>query len=319
MIGIVTFHNAINEGSMLQAACLAEMVRRVTGERPVVIDYRSPHRDKVYANHPCRDTLLGFMEGHFRLSPTFTDPAEAAAWANANCDTVLFGSDEIWKWNQPAYCDPFPTLFWGHGVTARKVAYAVSIGGSDPAKPPQEARRLVGEFAGVSVRDAASEALVRPLGPYKRLPDPTLGVSPLDVFPDALAEAERLVRGRRRPLLFLTDSYMKHLAVGWEGEVLTTDPDSLGPLTPPVWAAVHALADRVASQRFHSTLMAMRFGREAVCDSQRPKVKDLLAQVGGSPGRTPIAWDAGRIEALLRSAERDHDAFLREVLLGRDR
>ncbi|MCZ2342183.1 MAG: polysaccharide pyruvyl transferase family protein [Bacteroidales bacterium] len=305
---------------MLQTACLAELIRRYTGETPTVLDYRSRRRESVCRRHPSRTILLKFMQSTFRLSPTFTDPWSAAEWVNRHCETAIHGSDEIWKWGKNRYCDPMPNLYWGSGIQCRrKIAYAVSIGPARLHRPPEEIATLLQSFAQIGVRDSHTARLISRYRAVCRVPDPTLGVDPGELFPEAQRVAEQILAGRPRPLLLLSDPRRYHLAAGWQPEqVLTTIPtpysQTIGPQSPPVRAALHGLVDQVATQRFHSTILAFRHGTPLIVDTNRHKVVDLLANWHQKPGSVPVIWSAEQRTAGLTTAEHQHAAFLQKAL-----
>lgn len=70
----------------------------------------------------------------------------------------------------------------------------------------------------------------------------------------------------------------------------------------------------MATQRFHSTILAFRHGTPLIADTRRHKVVDLLATWGQKPGRVPIIWSAEQRAAGLATALCQHAAFLHTAL-----
>lgn len=183
-IGILTFHNALNYGAVLQCYALQHYLQE-RGHNVEVIDYRAPfieeqkklfsktelHRRglvaflkyfiaRLLAWPAWRKTIRAFhqfMVSQLHLSPR----AATAADIPAGCDCILFGSDQIWS---PKLCRGFDPVFWGqfekHG--ARFVSYAASAGETSELDKAgwHEVEQRIKAFDAVSVREKSlSQAL----------------------------------------------------------------------------------------------------------------------------------------------------------------
>jgi len=176
-IGILTFHNALNYGAVLQCYALQHYLQE-KGHDVEIIDYRAPfieEQKKFLSKTELRRRSLvatlryfiirllvwsawrktirvfhHFMESQLHLSPR----AATAADIPTGYDCIFFGSDQIWS---PKLCRGFDPMFWGqfekHG--ARFVSYAASIGEtSDLDKSGwQQVEQRIKAFDAVSVRE----------------------------------------------------------------------------------------------------------------------------------------------------------------------
>lgn len=176
-IGILTFHNALNYGAVLQCYALQHYLQE-RGHDVEIIDYRAPfieEQKKFLCNTELRRrgivALLRFfvtrllvwpawrktihrfhqfMVSQLHLSPRVT----ATTNISSGYDCILFGSDQIWS---PKLCRGFNPVFWGqfekHG--ARFVSYAASIGEISELDKSgwQQVEQRIKAFDAVSVRE----------------------------------------------------------------------------------------------------------------------------------------------------------------------
>ena len=176
-IGILTFHNALNYGAVLQCYALQHYLQE-KGHDVEVIDYRAPfieeqkkflsktelHRRgfiallryfiiRLLVWSAWRKTINvfhQFMVSQLHLSPR----AATAADIPTGYDCILFGSDQIWS---PKLCRGFDTVFWGQfeKYGARFVSYAASIGEISELDKYgwQQVQQRIKVFDAVSVRE----------------------------------------------------------------------------------------------------------------------------------------------------------------------
>ncbi len=176
-IGILTFHNALNYGAVLQCYALQHYLQE-KGHDVEVIDYRAPFIEeqkkflsktelrrrgfvalvryfiiRLLAWPAWRKTVHvfhQFMVSQLHLSPR----AATAVDIPTGYDCIFFGSDQIWS---PKLCRGFNPVFWGqfekHG--ARFVSYAASIGETSELDKPgwQQVQQRIKAFDAVSVRE----------------------------------------------------------------------------------------------------------------------------------------------------------------------
>ena len=158
-IGILTFHNALNYGAVLQCYALQHYLQ-ARGHDVEVIDYRAPlieeQKQFLCKTELRRRGLVAllryviirllvwpawrktirefhqFMVSQLHLSPRANVQSsmfnvQSSMDIPAGYDCILFGSDQIWS---PKLCRGFDPVFWGqfekHG--ARFVSYAASMG-----------------------------------------------------------------------------------------------------------------------------------------------------------------------------------------------
>lgn len=150
-VGILTFHNAINYGAVLQCYALKAFLAQ-RGHDVEVIDYRNPmleEYDSIVPRHALTEAnsfhgklkiitksillnrkkkrIASVFNGFVR---NFLNPSErydAASDIPAIYDYIVFGSDQIWN---PVLCGGFDDAFWGQFPKGKMkfVAYAASIG-----------------------------------------------------------------------------------------------------------------------------------------------------------------------------------------------
>ena len=149
-IGILTFHNALNYGAVLQCYALQHYLQE-KGHDVEVIDYRIPfieEQKKLFSKTELRRRgfvafLIFFVARllvwpawrktihvfhHFMVSQLHLSTRAATTTdIPTGYDCIFFGSDQIWS---PKLCQGFDPVFWGqfekHGT--RFVSYAASIG-----------------------------------------------------------------------------------------------------------------------------------------------------------------------------------------------
>ena len=176
-IGILTFHNALNYGAVLQCYAFQHYMQE-RGHDVEVIDYRIPfieEQKKLLSKTELRRRgLVAFLKffiarllawpawrktirvfHQFMVSQLHLSTRTATvADIPAGYDCILFGSDQIWS---PKLCRGFDPAFWGqfekHG--ARFVSYAASIGETSELDKTgwHEVERRIKAFDAVSVRE----------------------------------------------------------------------------------------------------------------------------------------------------------------------
>ena len=190
-IGILTFHCAHNYGAVLQAYALQEYLKS-SGNDVEIPDYRPEYLTRPYVAFPrpyLRNATLkqkilrlgawglflpwalalvparlarrrgfeAFISGRLALSRErfFRSDAVARHVADAHCDALVFGSDQIWS---PAHTNGGDAVFLGDfpvPAGTRKIAYAASAGAASATlgENPKFADALK-NFDAISVREA---------------------------------------------------------------------------------------------------------------------------------------------------------------------
>ena len=173
-IGIITFHNSYNCGSMLQAYALQQVIDRMTGRKSEIVDFSNEGQQKLYGVRQPNDSLKNiikniilaprlkkiarnyesyerFKKRNFRLS---NRPIHKSVdLSDADYDIVVAGSDQIWN---ITIADGDDAYFLSWVKNARKVAYAPSFGAKNIAEfaddPTRYADYLRG-FSNLSIRE----------------------------------------------------------------------------------------------------------------------------------------------------------------------
>ena len=203
-VGILTFHNAINYGAVLQCYALKELLTQY-GHRVEVIDYRIPiveNRKKLLSTKIIRSrkgltsklryivkNLISyrkmrkssrvfdeFLKVRLKLSPRVYSACDIPSYY----DCIVFGSDQIWN---PRLCGGFNPVFWGAFPkrNVKFVSFAASLG--EPKELNEEHWNRIGclinVFDKISVREKELKICLenRFHIEVKRCLDPTLLVN----------------------------------------------------------------------------------------------------------------------------------------------
>lgn len=210
-IGIITFHNSYNCGSMLQTYALQQIIDRMSNGKAEVIDFSNEGQGRLYSvrqpNQGAKniiknmiltpyfsrikqnyDSYEGFKQKRFKLSPgpvhTMNELTDQAY------DIVVAGSDQVWNITIEDGDDAY-FLPWVE--KAKKVAYAPSFGAKNPmkfAKEPQRYADYLNSFSALSIRERNGQQWLKSLTgrDAELLLDPTLLLDANDY--DAIASKE---------------------------------------------------------------------------------------------------------------------------------
>ncbi len=195
-VGILTFHNAINYGAVLQAYALQQTVSAL-GAECEIIDYRCPAVEKqyrrkkmsecaswkVYVNDILSLHRLDKKKEAFRnfrcKNLMLSDRAEAVSEDfSKRYDAVIVGSDQVFN---PKNTDGDSAYLLDFNGNTKKTAYAASIGNNAFLNLWQEKygidyKMLLGKFAAMSFREKeAADFVTQLLGQtYRTVLDPVL-------------------------------------------------------------------------------------------------------------------------------------------------
>lgn len=189
-IGIQTIHyNFTNLGCALQACALLYHLKE-SYKTVEIIDHRYPGKLKAIGplTHISDIEMLRFIDS-FPRSPTFVsgDGDETREYTESHYDAVVYGSDEIWKWEigkrggqrRVSITTPVPNIYWPINLAVPHISYAACIGMSNHPLPPKIDSLLsksLEQFDAISVRDPRSADFVRSKtdNPVSIVPDPVL-------------------------------------------------------------------------------------------------------------------------------------------------
>jgi len=195
-IGILTFHQSVNNGAVMQAYSLSRKIKESYPTCDVeIVDYRMKRVQAGYSytlrsylgdaplskrirkclylvRHPLflrrnqrRTAVFRDCMSKLPLSPRCIQsdiPDEVFAYVNERYDVLIVGSDAIWNYLSRGYGNAYLP---DRSVTCVKMSYAASCYGMDFLKRPEHEREgirnALDDFAFVGVRDGATEDFVR--------------------------------------------------------------------------------------------------------------------------------------------------------------
>ena len=197
-VGIITFHNSYNCGSMLETYAMQEIIKKGSLE-PEIINFSSkgqinlyrawfinnsiknilknilvaPHINHIKNNN---DKYIEFQRKYFNLS-RFTNDSNTLK--DDDYDTVISGSDQIWNITIDDYDDAY---FLNWVKNAKKVAYSPSFGSKNILKysdNPDKYKNFILSYDVVSVRENNGKKWIKDLTQLDVpvLSDPTLLLS----------------------------------------------------------------------------------------------------------------------------------------------
>ena len=166
-IGILTFHQAINFGAVLQAYALQETLKSL-GHDATVIDYTPTWDNSVHGGvlfelkqrikkvlftpvHAKRSKIFkAFCDQHLKLDGLNLNDA------TNDYDAFILGSDQIW--NPVITANGFDHVYFGDFVSVKgikKISYAGSIGSTNNVSDTQKKEfiDLLNSLDGVSIRE----------------------------------------------------------------------------------------------------------------------------------------------------------------------
>lgn len=182
IIGIITFHRAINYGAILQTYALQKKIKEL-GVKCVIIDYRNKkleNRHKKIKFSDCKnmkdfirylllsknhnikyDKFREFANKHFEVSTPFYSLKDLRE-AEKKYDTFITGSDQVWNYQindmDAAYFLEFTK------DKSKKASYAASFGVSNiPNEYKQKYFELLNDFEYILVREKQGADIIREL------------------------------------------------------------------------------------------------------------------------------------------------------------
>lgn len=204
-VGILTFHNSDNYGSVLQAYALTSFINNLGEVNCEIINFIPPNQEELYAIYLPVTSLKNIIKNmrallfskllkkrkeafhNFRESRLFInshkiyDPDELIKYLN-KFDCIICGSDQIWN---PLSSD-FSTLYFLPGYMGKKIAYAPSFGNccADDFKEKADfVCQCLEKFDALSVRELAGKKVIADLKVKKsvcRVLDPTFLLKSID-------------------------------------------------------------------------------------------------------------------------------------------
>lgn len=191
-VGIVTFHQALNYGAVLQAFALQNYIScNFTDVQAQIVDYRCEKLSGIYTLKNSRQNALvkGIKAAHFLLKKAKFDAftkkyialsrkqytAQTIGEADGEYDLFLTGSDQVWN---PHLSDSDLNYLLQFTSPDKRYSYAASIGlGEIPQELQNVYKALLQDYKGISVREADAKEVLKAIGLQNEIRvhiDPTL-------------------------------------------------------------------------------------------------------------------------------------------------
>ncbi len=202
-IGILTYHRVVNDGSVMQAYCLQNILKNIAPDAVIeLIDY-CPRllkirnlRSLLMSRFPFiniselfkQRSLHAFLSTHCTLSSSLiTDDISRARHfiKNQAYDAIVVGSDTVWEIRRKGGSPVAPNIYFLSDIrNIKKIAFAVSADKSEESllvRPDikENIRRHIRDFDFISVRDTFTRRILTERFGIDAsrlwfLPDPTL-------------------------------------------------------------------------------------------------------------------------------------------------
>ena len=341
--GIITFHNAENYGAALQTYALMKTLQNM-GCEPEVVDYRNRGvfkrnliKNLYYAltfqqplknyraYHTFRQQFLHLSQRPYRTLADFAADADLY-------DVLFFGSDQIWN---PDLSNGFDPLYFGQFATsARKVAYAASVGKDQlTLDERQTINQLIQSFDAIAVREETLLPLLE--GDVESVVDPCMLLSReqwdqiagethtkegyilvYQLFPNKNILQAALYSARRlnKPVALISP----YLTTQGRGQVI-----KLGRISPNDFLAYYQHADLIFSDSFHGTLFSILYHKPfytLLPAAKTGRITSLLDKLNLSdriiekPVETIQPVDYNRVEPLLQAEVQHSLEYIRSNL-----
>lgn len=286
-IGILTFHDAINYGAVIQAWALQTTLQHM-GHIVSIIDYRRGARPKlpwalgllwrtIRYDFSLMRKEIPFWWFRMRHLNETRKGSSVTECLGGRVDAVVVGSDQVWN---PIYLiDNNGSIdrnyFLGNVPDGcRRIAYAASMGEAKFGAYTNEVKEMLRRFTGISVRERFAQSVLYGMGLTKIdvVPDPTLLLLRRDY--DTIANRNGAGGSRRRIFTYALGEIkkcMRELIVELE-----LDSESVGRVvvlrdyciekhsrihrvypSPSQWLSEIRLADLIITDSFHCMIMAI--------------------------------------------------------------
>jgi hypothetical protein len=207
-IAVNTLHYGFNEGAILQAYAVTELINlhlNIPGE---IIDQRYPGKVEIYgkAENKRQLALQDAIDNWLPLSgDSFRENSNGKIfeYINNNYSGLIVGSDVVWSLyyqrrfrsifkeglfpvQKNPFFPPFPNIYWpGEEIKIPKYSYAASIGSLELSEVPKSDRKEMAQrlwtFEKLGIRDEKTIDFILSIDPQLKskvslVPDPTLGI-----------------------------------------------------------------------------------------------------------------------------------------------
>ena len=314
-VGILTFHNAINYGAVLQTYALQQTILAL-GVECEIIDYRCSAVEKQYRRKKIKEcanwkvyindiislhrldkkkeAFLNFQHKNLMLS----DRAETIS---EKYDAVIVGSDQVFN---PKNTDGDSAYLLDFNGKAKKIAYAASIGNNAFLNLWQEKykvdyKTLLGMFHFISFREKeAADFVTQLLGQtYQTVLDPVLlAGNPLwEKFESFPSKEYVFVYNLGNIPLLVNLVHNLHRKTGLrvcvvnkdiKGDILLHKYGNVSSISPEDFLRMLSGAKYVVTDSFHGTAFSILFHKNFYSvvnprkDNTNSRIKCLLSELG---------------------------------------
>ena len=342
-IGVLTFHQALNYGALLQTYALQQYVKQnVAGVEMEVVDYRCPELSRLYSvahqrsGNPVKTVLKtvhfllkrgafqDFSKKYIPLSGKTYTPGNIGE-AVAQYDKFIVGSDQVWN---PDLTDGDWNYLLEFAPKEKRHSYAASVGrGSLPPETQERMCRLLEDFQGISLREETAGRMLEQMGLTKPISvhiDPVLLLEHQDW--EALAKN---VPERKEFVLVFTVAkspvtvdravaFAKEhgLEVLYIGQHIRDNRVKYLPFVSfEKLIALFRDAECVFTNSFHGTVLSVLFEKRFDADAQdtdgrASRITDLLHKLGLPASGLDGAVDWKRAREILTQQRQQSKAYL---------
>jgi len=296
-LGITTYFDSFNEGTMLQSYSVktlleaqfpdddVELVKYRFRKKPLpkyLLDIRKPKRN--YFRLARQLESIKFVREH--LNPeggVLESPSYAAATnlVKGKYDILATGSDTVWQILDDPSVPSFPNIYWlPRELKAIKISMAVSANRTRFSDLSESQRQWIAavlhDYSFISVRDDITEQLVADICPEltgrtMRVPDPTFGLD----FPETCVKEKMIKAGFdfNRPIIGfnlpdtgpireLFSHYGKQeyqfLPLAGYNDLMYLPNVKCMTMSPFEWAEVYKYLALSITERFHGTVFSLK-------------------------------------------------------------
>lgn len=309
-IGILTFQNTVNYGTVLQCFALYKTIEKL-GHTPVVIDYKCPSIElsegMLFDVRDPKSTLKYLMKARKRLAfkgfksnITYTPRCDKVTLPNvvSALDMVVVGSDQVWN---PLLTNGDLSYFLSFEDEPEKCkTYAVSMGIKHfPSNEPFA--QLISHFSSLLVRESSVAKEIERVAPdvsnkVSVVLDPTFLLN-RDEWNKQAILPER-IKGKEYILLYAVSEFersaqiAKQLAGQFNCEIVQIRQRRVGKVdgaigfrnaSPEEFLGLFANAKATVVSSFHGLCFSLIFQKEFYCtvsDINSSRLTDLLASLG---------------------------------------
>lgn len=335
-IGVLTFHNALNVGAVLQAYALQTYLITI-GHEVEFIDYQPNGRPRTlrdFIGKGPRATLRKWEDLYWTWHYTSKERFNPSLSIGAECyrsideleaqpprfDAYIAGSDQIWNFGKSRRFDRAYFLDFGD-TSIRRIAYAASIGQNEILSEDKEAfSEGLKRFNAVSVRERSSVPLIAAVaeepGQIEQMCDPTflLTQEQFESIEQKPSDLSDYIVSYLLPHYEMTQELVN--ATHFVAEELSSEiinlrnpntcyrlagvPNQI--VTPQKWLGYFKHAKFTVCCSFHAVVFSLIYHKPFIIISpyKNNRIISLLSEVGLSD-RCVYSYDVSQIRALIAS------------------